>query len=134
MSERLVDKEAKSAILEDARSMATGGVQSFKEPQLNALDLAGKMGISLETLSQAIDADVIAVKEKPRAEHWQKRLRVVADLWENLLILFGNEEDARLFLNKPRPELKSRTPLYYLENGRPNVVLNLVFSIREMLP
>jgi uncharacterized protein (DUF2384 family) len=111
--------------------------QPLREPDVepvNALDLQSKMGIAFDTLSRAIRADPQSLKEDPRAQRWQNGLRLMADVWANLLIMFADEGDAREFLTRPRPELRNRTAIDYFDDGRPRVVLNLVCAMREMLP
>jgi uncharacterized protein (DUF2384 family) len=56
------------------------------------------------------------------------------ELWDNLVSLFGDEEDARAFLTQQRPELRGQSPVHYLEEGRPDVIRNLVLAMRESLP
>jgi hypothetical protein len=101
---------------------------------VNALDLASRMGISLDTLSRAIGADPNGLNSNPRGSIFQPGLKAIADLWEDIVIMSGDEEHARLFLGYPRPDLRGNPPIYYLEHGRPNVVRSLVFAMREMLP
>jgi len=101
---------------------------------VNAIDLASKMGISSETLSLAIRVDNNSLIANPRDQRWQPQLRDVVDLWGNLVLLFGEEADARAFLRQARPELQGKAPLEYLEQGRPNVVRNLALAMRESLP
>lgn len=101
---------------------------------VNALDLASKMGVSVEILSHAIGIDPAVLVQNPRGSERDKELGMISELWENLLVLVGDEGRARLFLNQQHPELADQAPIYYLERGKPEVVLNLVFAMREMLP
>ena len=98
------------------------------------MDLAGKMGLPLDTLSRAVRAESTDLAANPRLNQWQPGLRAVANLWGDLTAMFGGEENARLFMKRKRPELMDQTPLHYLEQGEPEVVQNLVHAMREMLP
>lgn len=84
-------------------------------------ELAAHMGISEETLNRALGKD-------------RKNQGVVNELSTNLNVLFGSTERVGSFLHEENPELEDRTPVDYLENGEPQVVLNLVHAIRENLP
>lgn len=126
-----------NAMIQKVTKPMAAGPQPFQEPSLepvNALDLQNKMGISLETFSRAIHADPQQLRDNPRSQNWQTQLRIMADVWTNLLILFGNETHAKEFLKRRRPEFKNRTAIEYFDDGRPKVVLNLLCSMREMLP
>jgi hypothetical protein len=101
---------------------------------IDASELSGKMGISMETLSRAARADTGDWATSPTQIQWQQSLRPIADLWRDLSATFGGEENARLFLSVRRPELMDQAPLYYLERGEPQIVQNLVDAMREMLP
>ena len=131
-SPKRVDITVNAMIQKVTKSMAASP-QPELEP-VNALGLYTAMGISLETLSHAIGADVQSLRSQPRAQQWQSGLRVMVELWENLLVLFGSEDAARSFLTTHRPELRGSTPIDYFDSGRPKVVLNLVSAMREMLP
>ena len=131
-----IDTQNRSAILKMTGYMAAPApipAPPLVEP-VNALDLSSRMGLSIELLARAIGADARALTNEPRGQQWQSDLLMMAELWQELLILFGTEENARLFLASQRPEIRGRTGISYLEEGRPKVVLNLVWALREMLP
>jgi hypothetical protein len=117
----------------ERRDMSAVGLQFAIKDPVNPFDLSAQMGISLETLSKATHVDLNDLAANPTA-HSQARLRPVANLWLDLTATFGGGENAKLFLNLDRPELMDKTPLYYLEQGEPEIVQHLVHAIREMLP
>jgi uncharacterized protein (DUF2384 family) len=106
---------------------------ALAEP-INALDLATRMGISLDVLSAATNVNIDELRDNPRSNQGQDALRKLASIWDQIVIVFGNEARGRVFLEQERPELEDKSPIYYLKNGRRGVVENLVFAIREMLP
>ena len=81
------------------------------------------------TLCSAVHTDVAHLAD-PGSLSW----RPIANLWREISALFGGEDNARRFLNQPRPELAGETPLHFLNTGEPGIVHNLVVAIREMLP
>jgi hypothetical protein len=135
MHQTHIDNAAKSTILK-----IMVGVSAARQPEpvdqepVNALDLEQRMGIPLNLLGRAIGADQETLEAEPRARRWQSGLRLMSDLWDNLLALFGDEANAQSFLKIPRPEFRNKTALDYFQAGRPGVVLNLVIAMREMLP
>jgi hypothetical protein len=92
------------------------------------------MDISIDILSHAIGVDPNEISSNPRNPNLQEKLRTIVALWDDVLILAGNEAQGRLFLKQPRPELQGNSPMYFLQHGRPKVVRNLVFAMLEMLP
>jgi hypothetical protein len=84
-------------------------------------ELAARMGITEDTLSRAIGSDLSG-------------LTVINELWQNLLAAFGSERRVHSFLHEENPELGDKAPVYFLDQGEPQVVLNLVYAIRENLP
>ena len=138
MSISILEMVRKTRIIEIVEDMSAVGLQfASLKPQgdpINAIDLAGKMGLRLETLSQAARAEAADLAANPRLNQWQPGLRAVANLWDDLTAMFGGDENAKLFLRRSRPELMDLTPLHYLEQGEPEVVHNLVYAMREMLP
>jgi len=111
-------------------SAPTQGMAVF----IDASELSAKMGISMETLSNAAHADTGDWAANTTQIKWQPSLQVIAQLWRDLATTFGGEENARLFLSLRRPELMDQPPVYYLERGEPEIVQNLVKAMREMLP
>jgi uncharacterized protein (DUF2384 family) len=138
MAIRLLETLAKTLIIEGVHDMSAVGLQfgslKLAGDPINAMDLAGKMGLPLDTLSRAVRAESTDLAANPRLNQWQPGLRAVANLWGDLTAMFGGEENARLFMKRKRPELMDQTPLHYLEQGEPEVVQNLVHAMREMLP
>jgi uncharacterized protein (DUF2384 family) len=61
-------------------------------------------------------------------------LEPVIALWDEIVTLFGTEQQARKFLVQKRPELQNQPPLYYFEHAQLEVVANLIDAMREMLP
>ena len=108
--------------------MSAVGHVLVSEP-VTASELVDRMGISFETLCHAVQTD-LANLDDGGPHSW----RTIASLWKEMTALFGGEENARRFLNQPRPELADETPLHYLDSGEPEIVTNLVFAMREMLP
>ncbi len=125
-------RSGRSAILEVVRFMSARPQPEF-EP-VNAIDLAARMGMGSEILAQAIRVDASSLAANPRGQQWQPQLRELVELWQNVVSLFGDEADARAFLFEERPELRGKTPVKYFEEGRPQVVRNLVLAMRESLP
>ena len=101
---------------------------------VNAVNLASRMDISIDILSHAIGVDPNELGNNPRNPNFQEKLRTIVALWDDVLNLTGDETHGRLFLKHKRPELQGNSPLYYFQEGRPNVVRNLVFAMLEMLP
>ena len=101
---------------------------------VNPSDLAERMGISLEALSSAVHVPSEQLRNNPRNPNWQPKLEPIIALWDEMVTLFGTEQQARKFLVQKRPELQNQPPLYYLENAQLEVVANLVNAMREMLP
>lgn len=101
---------------------------------VNAMNLASRMDVGIDVLSQAIGVNPSELQNNPRDPNLQEKLRAIAALWEDVLILAGDQAHGRLFLNQQRPELRGNTPMYYLQHGRPNVVRRFVVSMLEMLP
>jgi Protein of unknown function (DUF2384) len=132
MDTEFVSARKKSEILK-GRYMAAQPQPHRVEP-VNALDLADKMGVGLETIARAIGADPEAISKNPRDPSKEQELRVVSGLWQDLIVLVGDEKDARLFLTQRRSELKGKRPVDFLDQGKPQVVLNLIGAMREMIP
>jgi uncharacterized protein (DUF2384 family) len=134
----MLETVRKTEIMESVHNMSAAGVQfgslRLTGDPVNAMDLAGRMDLPLETLSRAVRAESSDLAANPRLNQWQPSLRVVANLWGDLTAMFGGEENARLFIRRKRPELMDQTPLHYLEQGEPEIVQNLVHAMREMLP
>jgi hypothetical protein len=130
MKTKFVDAREKSAIpYRNTMSAPSAAVNS-----VNALNLASRMDIGIDILSHAIGVDSSELSSNPRDPKLQEKLMTVVALWDDLVILAGDEAQARLFLKQQRPELQGNSPVYYLQRGRPNVVRNLVFAMLEMLP
>jgi uncharacterized protein (DUF2384 family) len=138
MAIRILETVRKTGIIEGVHDMSATGVQfgslRLTGDPVNAMDLAGKMGLPLDTLSRAVRAESADLAANPRLNQWQPSLREVANLWGDLTAMFGGEENARQFMRRKRPELMDETPLHYLERGEPEIVQNLVHAMREMLP
>jgi uncharacterized protein (DUF2384 family) len=103
--------------------------QVLASEPVSAQELVTRMGVSFATLCSAIHTDVAHLSDSDPSS-W----RPIANLWRETSALFGGEDNARTFLNQPRPELGGETPLHFLNTGEPGVVHNLVIAIREMLP
>lgn len=132
MDRKRVDKSSKrSAILEHAVLMAT---PLIAPKLLNPLALASRMGISLETLSRATGTQPNNLSANPRDPERVKELEIIEELWTNLIALFGDQTHAQAFLREHNPELNDLRPIDYFERGQPQVVLNLVYAMRELLP
>jgi uncharacterized protein (DUF2384 family) len=118
--------------------MSAAGLQfgstNLTQNPVNPLELSARMGISLDTLARAARANTPAFLPDPNSTDWQSGLRTVADLWDDLNVLYGGQHNAKAFLAGRRPELMDETPIHYLKLGEPEVIQNLVHAITEMLP
>ena len=126
----LVDTLGAIVIINRSEPMPASAVAS----SVNASDLAERMGISLEALGSAIHVPSELLRSNPRDPNWLPKLEPILALWNNAVVLFGNEKRAQRFFVQNRPDLQDRSPLYYFENAQPMVVANLIDAMREMLP
>jgi len=81
------DARSESAILVGKEVMSATSAAVLES--VNAVNLASRLGIGLDTLSRAIGADPVRLNNHPRDPKFQDKLRVIADLWKDVPGFFG---------------------------------------------
>ena len=121
--------EAKPARKPVARRRAARLRPELHNPESGRIDakqVAGFFGLSLNRLAKAIGRSPQSVHKTPDSVSLQKSLGLFVRIATALIALFGSEGDGRIWLNTPNPDLDNTQPLELIEQGQGEIVAELL--------
>lgn len=103
--------------------------------RLDALRLAKVLNLTTKEMADILQRTSRGLVKNPDSQQLQsKMVRLVRIITQLRELLDGSMEYVKIWLRAPHPDLKGRTPLSYLVEGKPEVVEALIHAYEAGQP
>lgn len=102
--------------------------------RIDARRVAEYLGIPLSRLADAIQVKYASLHKTPDGPRVQEKLGPIVRVLELADLAFGNEEQVRMWLNRPLHELENESPLATILAGEQGAVETLLENARLGIP